>query len=99
MARQGFDDDRQAGDAGAAQTAGSGMLPVACEGVTARGPRPGSRWDQASAAFVTQVIACIQREETQRDRRLLPASLASARYAGTARLGGSPQERSSRLFA
>lgn len=86
MARQGFDDDRRAGEGDAAQAAGSGMLPVACESGTARGPRPGSRWDQASAAFVTQVIACIQREETQRDRRLIAPGLASARYADTARL-------------
>jgi hypothetical protein len=86
MARQGVDDDRRAGDDKAVPAAGPGMLPVACEGVTSRGPRPGSRWDQASAAFVTQVIACIQREETQRDRRLIAPSLASARYADTARL-------------
>jgi hypothetical protein len=82
---------------GDAQGGISRRLPVPLAGdVAAPGPRPGSRWDQASAAFVTHVIASLQREETQRDRRLLAPQIASARYARTSAI---PDERSRRLFA
>jgi hypothetical protein len=90
----------QAQDVASGRLAASPGLPAPLEGEILRpGVRAASRWDQASAAFITQVIASLQREETQRDRRVLAPGLASARYAESARLGPVPDEPLRRLFA
>jgi hypothetical protein len=108
MSHQADDRNGEAGrkPAGTAQDVGSGRLsaspnlPVPLEGEILRpGVRSASRWDQASAAFITQVIASLQREETQRDRRILAPALASARYADRARPGRVPQKPYCRLLA
>lgn len=108
MSHQADDRNGEAGrkPAGMAQDVDSGRLsasptlPVPLEGEILRpGVRSASRWDQASAAFVTQVIASLQREETQRDRRILAPALASARYADRARLGCAHQKPYFHLFA
>ena len=108
MNRQADDSDAGAErkPAGPAQGAGSSRrrapsnLPVALDGeILGPGVRSAAPCNHASAAFVTQLIASLQREETQRDRRVLAPGLASARYADIARLGRLLQEPSSRLSA